>query len=133
MIIKTLFWLALTTYHEARGESDYGQRAVVKVILNRAAAKGWPVADVVKARKQFSCFNNGLQDPAVWIKDIAAFLAVMENVKAGHDEWLAGDKLQGATHYYALRGMVGHKPPYWAASMKFIVDVGHHRFLREGK
>ncbi|MBA3006155.1 MAG: cell wall hydrolase, partial [Desulfocapsa sp.] len=33
MIIKTLFWLALTTYHEARGESDPGQKAVVKVIL----------------------------------------------------------------------------------------------------
>ncbi len=132
MIIKTLFWLALTVYHEARGESDPGQRAVVKVILNRAEAKGWDVGPVVTARKQFSCFNAGLKDHSVWIKDLEAFMRVMENVKAGQEEWLAGDTLHGATHYYALQGMVDHKPPYWAASMAFVVDIGHHRFLREG-
>jgi spore germination cell wall hydrolase CwlJ-like protein len=133
-MIKTLFWLTLTIYHEARGESDLGQRAVVKVILNRAAKNGWPVGDVVKARKQFSCFNMGLteKNPEIWVKDIAAFLRAMENAKAANEEWLAGDKLSGATHYYALQGMVGGKPPYWAASMRFIADIGHHRFLREG-
>ena len=131
-MIKILFWLALTVYHEARGESDLGQKAVVKVILNRAKNKGWDVGPVVTERKQFSCFNDGLQSPSVWIKDMAAFLRVMENVKAGHNEWLAGDTLRGATHYYALQGMVGGKPPYWAASMKFVVDIDHHRFLREG-
>lgn len=131
-MIKTLFWLALTVYHEARGESDPGQRAVVKVIINRAARKGWPVSDVVKARKQFSCFNKGLKDPAVWIRDIDSFLYVMENVHAAHDEWLAGDTLQGATHYYALKGMAGGKPPYWAAGMTFVTEIGNHRFLREG-
>ena len=129
---KILFWLALTVYHEARGESDAGQKAVVKVILNRSTAKGWPVSDVVKARKQFSCFNNGLQDPAVWVRDVVTFLRVMENVHAAHAEWLAGDTLSGATHYYALRGMTGRKPPYWAASMTFVMELGNHRFLREG-
>lgn len=131
-MIKILFWLTLTVYHEARGEIDSGQKAVVKVILNRAKAKGWDVGPVVTERKQFSCFNNGLKDPAVWIKNVEVFLRVMENVKAGRDEWLAGDTLQGATHYYALQGMVDHKPPYWAASMTFVMDIGHHRFLREG-
>jgi hypothetical protein len=33
---------------------------------------------------------------------------------------------------HALQGMVNHKPPYWAASMTFVVDIDHHRFLREG-
>ncbi|MDO9041120.1 MAG: cell wall hydrolase [Desulfocapsaceae bacterium] len=131
-MVKILFWLALTVYHEARGESDIGQRAVVKVILNRAKAKGWAVEDVVKARKQFSCFNNGLKDPAVWIKDMAAFLHAMENFQAAQTEWLAGDTLHGATHYYALQGMVRGKPPYWAASMTFVADIGHHRSLKEG-
>lgn len=131
-MVKILFWLALTVYHEARGESDIGQRAVVKVILNRAKAKGWAVEDVVKARKQFSCFSKGLQHPAVWIKDMAAFLHAMENVKAAHDEWLAGDTLFGATHYYSLQGMVDGRPPYWAASMTFVTEIGGHRFLREG-
>ncbi len=81
------------------------------MILNRAARKGWPVSDVVKARKQFSCFNNGLHDPAVWIKDIDTFLYVMGNVPAAYEEWLAGDTLKGATHYCALKGMAGAKSP----------------------
>lgn len=131
-MIKILFWLALTVYHEARGESDLGQRAVVKVILNRAARKGGDVSAVVTSRKQFSCFNRGLKDPSVWIKDLTVFLRVMENVQAGHDEWLGGDTLSGATHYYALLGMTDGKPPYWAASMTFITEIGGHRFLREG-
>ena len=131
-MIKSLFWLALTLYHEARGESDAGQKAVVKVILNRAKAKGWPIADIVKARKQFSCFNKGLKDPSVWIRDVQSFGYVMENVHAGYEEWLAGDTLSGATHYYALKGMATGKPPYWAAGMKFIREIGGHRFLREG-
>ena len=131
-MIKILFWLALTVYHEARGESDEGQKAIVKVILNRAKAKGWAVEDVVKARKQFSCYNNGLNDPAVWVKDVTSLFHSMEMAAAAQAEWQAGDNLQGATHYYALQGMVGGKPPYWASGMKFIADIGHHRFLKEG-
>jgi spore germination cell wall hydrolase CwlJ-like protein len=131
-MIKTLFWLTLTVYHEARGESVEGQKAVVKVILNRSKKKGWPIEDIVRARKQFSCFNNGLKDPAVWIKNVEALLPVMENCQAGYNEWMAGDHLQGATHYFAIKGMICGKPPYWADSMKFVCEIQGHKFYREG-
>lgn len=133
-LIITLFWLALTVYHEARGESAAGQKAVVKVILNRSRKAGKTVAEIVTARKQFSCFNGGAieKNPDVWIKDVQSFRLVMEQVKDGYDEWVAGDTLEGATHYYALKGMAGGKPPYWAAGMTFVAEVGNHKFLREG-
>lgn len=130
--LEGFFWIILTVYHEARGESAKGQRAVVKTILNRSQAKGWPIENIVLARKQFSCFNNGLDAASLWIKDIKTFATVSNNCAQAAREWAAGDTLQGATHYYAIKGMPDKKPPYWAASMTFICEIEGHRFLREG-
>jgi len=128
---QALFWLTLTIYHEARGESVKGQKAVAKVILNRAKKHNWPVSNVVLSRKQFSCYNDGLGDPSVWVRNVTAAARVLENAEAGLREWYAGDSLMGATHYYAIKGMSTGRPPYWAAGMKFIVEIEGHRFLRE--
>jgi spore germination cell wall hydrolase CwlJ-like protein len=130
--LEGFFWIILTVYHEARGESAEGQRAVVKTILNRGKAKGWPMEGIVLARKQFSCYNDGLSSPKLWIKDLPAYARVAANCAQAAKEWEGGDTLSGATHYYAIKGMVDHKPPYWAASMKFICEIEGHRFLREG-
>lgn len=127
IIVTTLFWTALTIYHEARGESYEGQKNVAKVILNRADKNDWRVEDIVKARKQFSCFNDGVPP----INHPVTFLVSM---KAAHDafyEWLAGSRLGGATHYYAPKGMKGGLPPYWIKGMKFVVQEGNHSFYRE--
>lgn len=132
-LLEGFAWVALTVYHEARGESALGQRAVVKVILNRAHRKGWSVKNVTLARKQFSCWNDGvMNNPKVWIKDVVTFANVAENCLQGLKEWQDGERLQGATHYYAIKGMVNNEPPYWAGSMKFICEIEGHRFLREG-
>lgn len=131
--IEDLYWLAITVYHEARGESEEGQKNVVKVILNRADRRHWPISNVVLARKQFSCFNNGLKDPSLWIKNIEVLGKVFTTCKEGFDEWVSGNNLKGATHYYAIKGMVDNEPPYWASSMTFICEVGGHRFFREDK
>jgi len=131
-ITQALFWLTLTIYHEARGESVAGQKAVAKVILNRAKKNGWPVSNVVLSRKQFSCFNLGLDHPSVWIRNVVTAAKVLENAEAGLKEWQAGDTLYGATHYYALLGMPNHQPPYWVKGMKFIVEIKGHRFYKEG-
>lgn len=126
-MIEILFWLSLTVYHEASGESPKGQKAVVKVIMNRSMRKGWSVADIVKARKQFSCYNEGIKS----IDKPLDFLSVMQNAFQGLEEWKAGDTLGGATHYYALKGMVNKKPPYWAKDMQFICEIEGHKFLKE--
>ena len=133
-LASTLFWLTLTVYHEARGESPEGQRAVAKVILNRAAWKRVDVETVVTAPKQFSCFNLGTRNPAVWIKDVLTMASVAYNIGIALDEWNAGDTLGGATHYYAIAGMEEGKPPYWSKDpdMHFIREIGGHRFFKEG-
>jgi len=133
MTLESAFiFLVITVYHEARGEPALGQRNVVKVILNRAESKKWPVENIVFARKQFSCWNSGLKDPSIWIKEIPTLINVSRNVVDGFHDWQAGDRLEGATHYFSIKGMAGNKPPYWSEKMKFICEVGGHRFLREG-
>ena len=129
---ETILWLILTVYYEARGESSDGQKAVVKVILNRSKRSGKSVKDVVLARKQFSCYNDGLSSPLLYIKNLPVFLSIHQLVQEAMQEWLNGDILKGATHYYAIKGMVNNEPPYWASSMKFITEIGGHRFFREG-
>jgi len=133
-LIDTVFWLCLTVYYEARGESATGQKAVCKVILNRAKAKGWPVKNIVHSKKQFSCYNDGLSASLLHIKNIPKLVEIHETVQRAIQEWSAGDTLRGATHYYAIKGMVNNKPPWWVNSdkMKFIVEIEGHRFLREG-
>lgn len=48
--------VALTAYHEARGEGIEGMRAVIEVIFNRMLSDDWPNAakDVIYAPGQFS-------------------------------------------------------------------------------
>lgn len=127
-IVKGFFWLLITVYNEARGESAEGQKGVTKVILNRADKNGWPIENIVKARKQFSCFNDGID---ATFKEPAAAAEVAKNVYDAIDEWLNGDRLDGATHYYAPAGMKDGKPPAWIKDMQFIGCIGNHIFFRE--
>lgn len=127
-----IFWIFLTVYHEARGEAPIGQKNVVKVILNRAHKNNWPVENVVKARKQFSCYNKGLNDPSLIVRDIITMGKVSANVYDAIEEWNSGDRLNGATHYYASSGPNKIPKPYWAPSMTEVGKWGHHTFLREG-
>lgn len=132
-IQEGLFWLILTVYFEGRGELASGQKNIAKVILNRAHKNNWPLADVVRARKQFSCFND---NPAgmvkVVIKEIAAVAVVTRNVLAAIDEWEEGDNLSGATHYYAPKAMVPPgRAPSWAPKMQRVCQFGGHIFFKE--
>jgi len=51
--------LAKTLYAEAAGESESGKLAVASVIYNRAGGRPSNMDDVVKKRRQFSCWNDG--------------------------------------------------------------------------
>lgn len=129
--IDAIFWITLTVYYEARGESALGQKNVAKVILNRSDNKKWPVSNIVLSHKQFSCYNNGLTDKLLHIKNILKFIEIYEITKIALNEWKNGDRLDGATHYYAIKGMKDHKPPYWVDNMTFVCEEGGHRFYRE--
>lgn len=64
MVASSLICLALTIYHEARGEPLVGQQAVAEVVLNRVKKRDKSVCEVVYEPKQFSWSNSkGLPKP----------------------------------------------------------------------
>jgi N-acetylmuramoyl-L-alanine amidase len=112
---------ALTAYGEARNQPVRGLVAVMAVIDNRVRLGRWgtTVAEVVLARRQFSCWNP--KDPNYKIlTELADRLLAAQPI--GDDIvlqtccWLAdqpwSDPTHGATHYYAPLGVAAR--PTWA-------------------
>lgn len=65
MVASSLMCLALTIYHEARGEPVIGQQAVAEVVLNRADKRDKSVCQVVYEPHQFSWSNKkGVPKPS---------------------------------------------------------------------
>lgn len=65
MVASSLICLALTIYHEARGEPILGQQAVAEVVLNRVDKRNQTVCQVVYEPKQFSWSNTrGVPKPS---------------------------------------------------------------------
>lgn len=128
-----LYCLAHNIFHEARGESVEGQIQVGYVTMNRVKVKshGWPddVCGVVFQRKQFSWT---LDKPYVDLGNPGERQAYVRavNVAAGVLSGLYEDKTEGSTHYYAVNGMKGKNPPWWAESYKTVKVVGNHTFLK---
>jgi spore germination cell wall hydrolase CwlJ-like protein len=120
--------LARAIYFEARSESELGQLAVAKVILNRTKNPDYPksICGVVyqgsgsRNSCQFSFACDGLADdvrqPAAWA-----------NAKRVAQRALAGSKnmnvMSTATNYHA-----DYVKPKWAKNMKRLVKIGHHIF-----
>jgi spore germination cell wall hydrolase CwlJ-like protein len=142
---RKLFWrlqdvqvLALTAYGEARGEEDAGVIAVISTILTRVEHRAWDgrtIKHVCFMPKQFSCYNDGDPNYPLLVSiaaDWRTHFITDENLVRCHD--LAVGVMGGilprnvrATQYYAPAGM--KKEPYWASGMRFVAQVGGHRFF----
>ena len=123
--------LARAIYFEARSETELGQLAVAKVILNRVKDPNFPksICGVVyqgSGRRnscQFSFACDGLPDdvkqPAAWASSKRIALKA-----------IAGDQSIGAvgtaTNYHA-----DYVNPKWAKSMKRLIKIGHHIFYSD--
>ena len=118
--ITDLFWLSYTVYLEARGEIVNGQKAVAKVILNRAG--GQNIMPVVLKPVQFSCFNG---DARPGITDTRSFLICMQSASDAFEEWQDGNNLSGAKFYYNPSLC----SPSWAKKMTIVATIGNHVFL----
>jgi hypothetical protein len=127
LVRDDLYWLALTTYQEARGEPYDGKLGVAWVIVNRTGVSS--VSDTVLRKLQFSCWNGDsptrssldvADDDPVW-RDCfkAACAAYFE---------LTADPTHGATHY-VNRSVLPHPPP-WFKATNVLATIGHHEFLR---
>ena len=123
--------LARAVYFEARSESEMGQLAVAKVILNRVRDPNFPksICGVVyqgsgsRNSCQFSFACDGMPDdvrqPGAWA-----------NSKRIAQMALAGDSkvaaIGTATNYHA-----DYVRPKWAKSMKRLIKIGHHIFYED--
>lgn len=123
--------LARAVYFEARSESELGQLAVAKVILNRVKDPEYPksICGVVyqgSGRRnscQFSFACDGLPD------DVRSANA-WSNAKRIAQKAISGDTsvaaIGSATNYHA-----DYVRPKWAKSMKRLIKIGHHVFYED--
>jgi spore germination cell wall hydrolase CwlJ-like protein len=123
--------LARAIYFEARSESELGQIAVAKVVLNRVKDPEYPntICGVVyqgSGRRnscQFSFACDGLPDD---VRSASAWSQAKRLAK----KTIAGDAkvaaLTTATNYHA-----DYVKPKWAKSMKRLVKIGRHIFYED--
>jgi spore germination cell wall hydrolase CwlJ-like protein len=119
--------LARAVYFESRSESELGQLAVAKVILNRVKHPDFPktICGVVyqgsekRNACQFSFACDGLPDvvrsPEAWAR-----------AKRISERALADDpsiRMLQAVNYHA-----DYVTPRWSRTMKRIIRIGHHIF-----
>lgn len=123
--------LARAIYFEARSESELGQLAVAKVILNRTRSPDFPksICGVVyqgsdrRNSCQFSFACDGMPDD---IRNKQAW----SRSKRVAQKALAGDQsirvIGAATNYHA-----DYVKPRWSRSMKRLVKIGRHIFYQD--
>ncbi len=124
--------LARAVYFESRSESDMGQLAVAKVILNRVKAPDYPksICGVVyqgsgtRNSCQFSFACDGLPDdvnqPGAWAHAKSIAQRAINN-----DPAVA--MMGAATNYHA-----DYVKPRWAKTMRRLAKIGHHIFYANG-
>ncbi|MGE0008406.1 MAG: cell wall hydrolase [Parvibaculaceae bacterium] len=123
--------LAKAVYFEARSESELGQLAVAKVVLNRVKDPNYPktICGVVyqgsdrRNSCQFSFACDGLADE---VKNKAAW----EHSKRIAKKAIAGDQtirvIGAATNYHA-----DYVRPRWAKEMRKLIKIGRHIFYSD--
>lgn len=110
--------IAITLYHESRGETLRGQRSVYDVIENRIREEGQSACKVVKRHKQFSFVTKKTK----W-KATDKQLEMLDKVR-NHQRVLANNYL-----WYYNRSMVN---PIWAINMK-CRKIAKHSFCKKIK
>ncbi len=118
-------------YFEARSESELGQLAVAKVILNRVKNSAYPnsICDVVyqgahrKNSCQFSFACDGQSDQprkgSAWSQ---AQRVAKRALSGGSDVRV----ISTATHYHA-----DYVSPKWSGAMKRLIKIGRHIFYHD--
>ena len=121
---KDIQCLGNIIWHEARGESQRGQRLVALVVLNRATKRNKSICEVMKEPKQFSWHakHPNIVELSVMDKQIALAYDVYVAHKQGQHE----DHTIGSTHFAAK-----HVRNTWTKSFRKTLTEGKHSFYRE--
>lgn len=119
--------MAVTVYHESRGQPTLGQQAVASVVLRRVQVRRWgnSICSVVVEPKQFSYMTGPTSFPAIrdmdsWYKAIAVAIRTMVDGPA--------PEVAGADHYHAT-----YVHPDWGPTMNVVARIGDHIFYRDPK
>lgn len=111
--------LAKAIYHEARGESIQGQKAVGYVVLNRLNSPKWPktICDVVHQKGQFSGIGRATipENKKIKYNELASKLITSYNV--------SNDPTNGARYFHNR-----FVKPGWKAIKTAV--IGAHYFYR---
>lgn len=123
--------LALTIYHESRGEPIFGQRLVAEVVMNRVRSNKFPntICEVVTEKRQFSYLTKSkyLQmplSPQSW----------EQAVEITHEA--IGNYIDGTMYSSDTKMLFYHSTsvnPVWNKKMMVSHRVGKHIFLTEKK
>jgi len=119
--------LLAVLYHESRGESIEGIRAVASVVINRRNHPSlYPrtICGVVLQHKQFSnvehTYQKALEQPTMLQKDIGYAKVSIIAYEALYDGFKPSVQ---ALDYHAIRVR-----PYWSKYLKNSRVIGNHRF-----
>jgi len=127
---KAEICLAEAVYHEARGETVYGQTAVAQVIMNRVFSRHYPdsICGVVYQNAhrrnacQFSFACSGKPKP---IADQGAWAVAQRIATLALDGRIWEPEIGKATHYHAV-----WVNPWWVGTMQRLTSHGVHVFYR---
>ncbi|MCG5512805.1 cell wall hydrolase [Ectothiorhodospira shaposhnikovii] len=115
--------LATNIYHEARGESGWGQAAVGMVTLNRVDDPRWPdtVCEVVFQDRQFSWVGvmYRMEEPLAWDRALMIANTLMAYPEARQSF--------PATHYVHRRL---DQRVVWTRDLERLYTIGNHVFYR---
>lgn len=122
--------LSRAIYFEARSESELGQLAVAKVILNRVKSTRYPnnICNVVYQGAerhnscQFSFACDGQADKPKYGKAWRQAKRVAKRAQSGNDNL---NVIATALHYHA-----DYVKPKWAGAMDRLIKIGNHIFYR---
>ena len=105
-------------WHEARGESISGMRAVALVVMNRAKRQHISLCETIYKAGQFSWTNKQLTSSVQYN---------MSNVSKAVNDVMYGvkDITHGSTHYHAQ-----YIKPSWSNEMKISAVIGSHIFYK---
>lgn len=122
---------ALTIWRENRGGGTQGMQSVLNVLMNRAKNRATSVYTEALRRLQFSSMTaagdpNLVIYPADGDPEWREALSLTAQAAA---ETLS-DITQGATNYYAPRGMKNGQPPSWALAMTQTVTIAGQIFFK---
>ena len=122
-----------TLWHEARGEPEEGQRAVMQVIINRKKHKNFPstFCEVIKQDKQFSFLNGQDHQQKLAVKPYKALdREVYRQLSTMSHEALQGrfkPVLEPSVLWYAHYRVRNH----WTKRFKVVMIHGNHKFYKE--